>query len=62
MTPYTMHFLGQFIRHQKAMVTSGEKWIASPSFSVEEAREALAYIRKVLDAYERSLGSVVISE
>jgi len=55
MTPYSLHFMAQMIRHQRAIVTSAEKWIISPEFSREEALAAAQYFRKVLDAYERSL-------
>jgi hypothetical protein len=62
MTPYTVHLVAQFIRHNRAMATSVEKWIASPGFCREDAREAVGYFRKVLDAYERSLNGVVTTE
>lgn len=58
MTPFTVHLVAQVIRHQRALATSLEKWIDSPGFCREDAREAVGYLRKVLDAYERSLGSV----
>jgi hypothetical protein len=61
-TPYTVHLVAQFIRHQRAMATSMEKWIASPGFCREDARDAVGYFRKVLDAYERSLQGVVTTE
>jgi hypothetical protein len=62
MTPYTVHYIAQRIRHERGLLAAEEKWIQSPTFSVEEALKAIAYRRKILDAYERSLGSLVIDE
>ena len=59
MTPYTVHLAAQVIRHHRALATSLEKWIASPGFTRSDAREAVAILRKVLDAYERSLAGAV---
>lgn len=59
MTPFTVHLVAQFIRHQRAMATSLDKWVLSPGFSQSEAREAIGYFRKVLEAYERSLTGTV---
>lgn len=59
MTPYTVHLIAQFIRHQRALATSVEKWIESPGFSKSDAREAVSRFRRVLDAYERSLTGVI---
>ena len=56
-TPYSLHLMAQLIRHQRGIVTSLEKWINSPGFSKDEALEATRYVRRVLDAYERSLAS-----
>lgn len=56
--PPTIHFMAQMIRHQRAIATSAEKWIQSPAFSQQEALDAVGYFRKVLDAYERSLGNI----
>jgi hypothetical protein len=43
------------------MATAAEKWIVSGSFSQQEALAAVGYFRKVLDAYERSLGVTEIT-
>jgi hypothetical protein len=57
MSPDTVHLLAQVIRHQRALLTSVEKWVASPTFSATEADAASRYLRRVLNAFERSLGS-----
>lgn len=59
-TPDTVHFIAQMIRHQRGIATCAEKWINSPTFSKDEAITAMAYFRKILDAYERSLVSVAV--
>lgn len=59
MSPHTVHFLAQLIRHQRALATSMDKWINSPGFSRTEALEMVKVIRKVLDAYELSLTGAV---
>lgn len=56
-TPDTVHMLAQFIRHHRALATSLEKWVNSPTFSKIEADEAIGYLRRLLNAFERSLGA-----
>ncbi|HJT96612.1 MAG TPA: hypothetical protein VJ777_32450 [Mycobacterium sp.] len=58
MTPFTYHFLGQFLRHSQALVASVDKWVKSPGFSASEAQEACVYLDRVIDAYKRSLPHV----
>lgn len=62
MSPDTVHFLAQAIRHQRALLTSAEKWINSPTFSRVEAAEAALYLRRVVNAFERSLSSVEVPD
>ncbi len=60
MTPPTIHFIAQCIRQERGLLAAEEKWTQSPTFCREEALKAIAYRRKILDAYERSLGSLVV--
>ncbi len=62
MTPDTVHYLAQVIRHQRGMVTAMEKWASSQSFSPQEVAEASRFVRRVLNAFERSLGSVEVTK
>lgn len=62
MSPYTLHYMATLIRHNRGIATATEKWIQSPGFSKEEALAAVAFGRKILDAYERSIGSSVLRE
>ena len=62
MTPDTVHLLAQVIRHQRGLLTALEKWVASPTFSANEAAEASRYLRRVMNAFERSLGSVEVTK
>lgn len=59
MSPDTVHFLAQLIRHQRALATSVEKWVKSPTFNREEAQAAVFMFRGVLDSYEAQLSRVV---
>lgn len=58
MTADTVHFFAQVIRHLRALATSAEKWIKSPSFSREQALTAVFMFRGVLDSYEAQLRRV----
>jgi hypothetical protein len=58
MNPHSVHLLAQFIRHQRAMATSVEKWVKSPGFSREEALTLVFVFRGVLDSYEAQLSKV----
>lgn len=62
MTPDTVDFLAQLIRHQRALATSIEKWVKSPTFSKDEAQAAVVMLRGVLDSYEAQLSRVVITD
>lgn len=50
-----MHLVAQLIRHHRGIATALEKWADSPGFSRNDARDAVGYMRKVLDGYERAL-------
>lgn len=62
MTADTVHFLAQLIRHQRALATSIEKWVKSPTFSRDEAQAAVFMLRGVLDSYEAQLSRVVTTD
>lgn len=62
MTPDTVHLFAQVIRHQRALATSLEKWIKSPTFSREQALEAVFVFRGVLDSYEAQLSRVTTTD
>ena len=61
MTPFACHFVATSLRHQKGMLAAAEKYVNSPGFSQEDALVVIGYWRKILDAYERSLGSLAIT-
>jgi hypothetical protein len=60
LTPETVHFLAQFIRHQRALMTSLERWAKSPGFTQQEILAATWMIRGVLERYEKDLGRVSV--
>lgn len=57
--PETVHVMASGLRLGRGLITAAERWVRSESFSRDEALVALKYWRRVLDAYERSLGSSV---
>jgi hypothetical protein len=61
-TADTVHLFAQLIRHQRALATSLEKWIKSPTFSKDEALSAVFVFRGVLDSYEAQLSRVTTSD
>jgi hypothetical protein len=61
MTPDTVHFMAQFIRHQRGLVTSLEQWMKSGTFSMEEASSVIQALRGVLDSYESQLSRVRVT-
>jgi hypothetical protein len=62
MEPETVHLIAQMLRHQRAALTSLERWTRSTAFGREEALEIMAYGRRVLDAYERALTGVTVTD
>lgn len=59
MTPEALHFAASTIRNMRAQITAFEKLVNAPDFSKDDALEAMRYLRKVCDAYERTLGNVL---
>ena len=62
MKPETVHLLAQVIRHQRAGLTSTERWIKSSAFSRDEALLLVRVWRGVLDSYEAQLSAVHVTE
>jgi hypothetical protein len=62
LTPDTVHMMAQVIRHQRALATSIEKWVRSPTFSRQQAEAAIFMFRGVLDSYEAQLSQVITSD
>ena len=63
MTPDTVHFWAQVIRHQRALATSFEKWIdkqQDPQVAMRELKELIPMFRSVLDSYEWQLQRVTV--
>jgi hypothetical protein len=63
MTPDTVHFWAQVIRHQRALATSFEKWVEKqqdPVVAQREMRELILMFRSVLDSYEWQLQRVSV--
>lgn len=63
MTPDTVHFWAQVIRHQRALATSFEKWIdkqQDPQVAMRELKELIPMFRSVLDSYEWQLERVAV--
>ena len=60
MKPATVHCCAQLLRHQRAACTTVEKWVRSAAFDQAEALEGIAYLRRVLDGYERALARVEV--
>ena len=60
MNPFTYHYVVNSVRHQKALIAEDIKWFNSPGFSPQEATEALTLKRKMLEAWERSLGNAAV--
>ena len=60
MTPETVHFIAQVIRHQRGLATAAERWVKSADFSRDEALDAIYTFRRVLDSYEAQLSQVEI--
>lgn len=60
MTPDTVHLLANLIRHQRAMMTSIEKWVGkqTPSPTNLELSSVTSLMRQVLDTYEWQLSQV----
>lgn len=58
MTPETVHCAAQLIRHNRAMLTSLEKWARSPSFSRKEVLELITMFRGFWADYEARLSAV----
>jgi hypothetical protein len=54
--------MAQVIRHQRALATSIEKWVRSPTFSRQQAEAAIFMFRGVLDSYEAQLSQVITSD
>jgi hypothetical protein len=61
MTPAAVHFAASTVRNMRAQITAFEKLVNSPDFSKADALDAMRYLRKVCEAYERALGSVDVS-
>jgi hypothetical protein len=61
-TPETVHFIAQVIRHQRGLATAAERWVKSAEFSRDEALDAIYTFRRVLDSYEAQLSQVEIRE
>lgn len=57
MTPDTIHFVAQMIRHSRAMATSTEKWVRSqpPAPFCREMLQVLAVVRGVLENVEQQV-------
>jgi len=63
MTPDTVHFWAQVIRHQRALATSFEKWVdkqQDPQVAMRELKELIPMFRSVLDSYEWQLQRVTV--
>jgi hypothetical protein len=60
-TPETVHFIAQVIRHQRGLATAAERWVRSDQFSRDEALDAIYTFRRVLNSYEAQLSQVEIS-
>lgn len=54
MNPHTIHLIAQFIRYQRGMLTSFERWASKqePSQVTNELRGATGLMRAVLVGYE----------
>ena len=63
MTPDTIHLLAQVIRHNRAMVTSFEKWVRTQprSETCRELVQVIAVARGVLDGYEKQLSQYEVT-
>ena len=59
-TPETVHFIAQVIRHQRGLATAAERWVRSADFSRDEALDAIFTFRRVLNSYEAQLSQVEI--
>jgi hypothetical protein len=57
MTPDTIHFVAQMVRHNRAMATSFEKWVRKqpPSPACREMLQVLAVYRGVMTNVEEQL-------
>jgi hypothetical protein len=56
-TPDTVHFVAQMVRHNRAMATSFEKWVRKqpPSPACREMLQILAVYRGVLTTLESQI-------
>jgi hypothetical protein len=63
-TPDTVHFVAQMIRHNRAMATSFEKWVrkqpASPA--CREMVQVIAVYRGVLEMLETQVSQISVDE
>lgn len=57
MTPDTIHFVAQMVRHNRAMATSFEKWVRKqpPSQACREMIQVLAVYRGVMTDVENTI-------
>ena len=60
MTPDTIHFVAQMVRHNRAMATSFEKWVRKQPMSpaCREMVQVLAVYRGVMTTMEAQLGKL----
>jgi hypothetical protein len=62
MTPDTVHFLAQLIRHQRGILTAFEKWAKTPSFGRDDVLDVVYTYRRLIDSYEAQLSKVVTDD
>ena len=64
MTPDTVHLVAQLIRHQRALMTSIEKWVSKqePCRTTLELLAVTGMQRQILDSFEWQLSRVDVAQ
>ncbi len=63
MTPDTVHFIAQIIRHHRGLFTAVDKWVQKqPPGTCRELKRVIAESRRAMTEIETELGRVDVNE